>query len=172
MAEKPTIAEHTEYRTLKDFLIDPDHAKREGESAEFDRSVKRLKEDGHYKCRVSGSTENLQVHHFGCEWMFENIVDYDKLKTYLEEHDIYGYSRLLKNQPITSVDDIRNLEVLSQPYHTGVDHENNNSGIGVHDLSEPSFNIQIVCLDGADPIPQPGETFAQTLERIKKFERK
>lgn len=163
--------EHLEERTIKDFAVDPDHADRK-ESPEFRRSKRRLKADGHYKCYICGSTENIQVHHRGAEWMFENIVDFDKLKDFLEEWDVYGYGRLLKHKPITTVDDIRNQLCLCQSEHTGVNHEDGGGGTGVHSLTFNSWIMQKLALPGANPIPQKGETFAQALERIKKFERK
>lgn len=70
-------------RTLTEVVIDPSHVERT-ESAEFRHSKERLRADGHYCCWVCGVTENLQVHHMA-EWMFANIMDFAKLKAFVEE---------------------------------------------------------------------------------------
>ncbi|AHX12928.1 hypothetical protein CH75_06450 [Dyella jiangningensis] len=167
-----TTAEHIEHRTIKDFAVDPDHVER-AESAEFRAAKKRLREDGHYVCWVAScrSTDKLQVHHLGAEWMFENVVDFDRLKAFLLSFDPYGYSRLLQHQPITSVDDIRNMLVICQCHHTGVNHEDGSGGTGIHSCTFPTWAAQCVTVDGGNPIPQPGETFDQAMARIKKHER-
>ena len=161
---------HEEHRTLKDFAVDPDHEQRT-ESAEFRAAKKRLHEDGHMRCYTCGSTENLQVHHRACEYMFAGVVDYDKLKAFCEEWDVYGYGRLLKARPITSPDDIRNQMVLCQAHHTGVDHEDGGGGTGIHSVTFPTWIIQKLALDGANPVPQQGETFAAAAARVAKHER-
>jgi hypothetical protein len=171
MKENHIVVAHIESRTIKDFVIDPDHGQR-SESEVFRKAKQRLKEDGHFKCYICGSTEHLQVHHRASEYMFKNITDYDKLKEFCEEWDLYGYGRLLKNQPINTVDDIRCQMVLCQKHHTGVDHENNKTGTGIHDLTFPSWIIQKLCLEGANPIPQDGETGEQALKRVIEHERK
>lgn len=163
-------AEHAENRVLHDFAVDPDHADR-SDSPEFNASKKRLSEDGHYKCYVCGSDQNIQIHHYHCEWMFANVADWDKVKVAAEAFDIYGYGRLLKNKPITSPDDIRVMMALCQAHHTGVDHQDGGGGTGIHEVSHPTWNAQKIALDGADPVPQPGETFAAALARIQSHEK-
>lgn len=162
---------HFEQKTLHSFVVDPDHHER-SESPTFVEAKKRLKEDGHYKCYICGSTENLQSHHRAGEYMFENIVDYDLLKEFLEEWDIYGYGKLLRNKPITTVDDIRNQMLLCQMHHTGVDHENSGSGTGIHQMDFPSWIIQKLAIKGANPVPQKGETKEQAMARVQANERK
>jgi hypothetical protein len=162
---------HMESRTLHDMVIDPDHADRTT-SAEFEASVSRLKEDEHYKCWVCGGSDNLQVHHRAVEYMYANIANYDLAKEFLEEWDVYGYGKLLKNRPMLSKDDIRNQMVLCQEHHTGVDQENNKTGTGIHDLTFSSWVIQKLALAGANPVPQKGETWQQALSRVKANERK
>jgi hypothetical protein len=163
-------AEHVEHRILHDFAIDPDHADRT-ESSEFRAAKARLKQDGHYKCYICGTTESLQVHHRACEYMFAQVVDYNLLKEFCEEWDIYGYGKLLKAQPITSPDDVRNQMVLCQSHHTGVNHVDGGGGTGIHSCSFPTWIAQKVALLGANPVPQQGETFAQAEARIKAHER-
>lgn len=162
--------EHVEHRTIHDFAIDPDHAQRI-ESAEFREAKKRLHEDGHMRCYVCGVESNLQVHHRACEYMFAGVVDYAKLKEFVEEWDIYGYGKLLRHKPIASPDDVRNQMVLCQAHHTGVDHEDGGGGTGIHYLSFPSWIMQKLALPGASPVPTQGETFAQAIARIKRRER-
>lgn len=168
--DKKVVAAHVEHRVLHDFAIDPDHDSRT-ESAQFIASKERLKADGHHVCYICGTDQSIQVHHRAGEYMFNNVVDYDKLKEFCEEWDIYGYGRLLRKQPITSVDDIRNQLCLCQSHHTGVNHMDGNGGTGVHSLSFNSWIMQKLCLDGANPVPQKDETFDQALQRIKQFER-
>lgn len=160
---------HETIRHLVEVVITPEHAERT-ESAEFRHAKERLKADGHYKCWLCEATENLQVHHFGAEWSLENITDFAKLKAFCEEWDPYGYGRLLKNQPMTTVDDVRNMLVLCQEHHTGVDHADGNSGTGIHSLSFPVWIIQKLAKQGEDPVPQDGETAEQVLEEVEASE--
>jgi hypothetical protein len=160
------VKEHEIMRHLTEIIITPEHAERK-ESEEFRRNKERLKEDGHYKCYICGSTKNLQVHHFGCEWSLEKVCDFDKLKQFCEEFDPYGYGRLLKNKPMDSVDDIRNLLVLCQEHHTGVDHADGGSGAGVHELTMPIWIIQKLAKKDEIPVPQEGQTVQEVEEEIK-----
>lgn len=160
------IEAHEIKRTLTEIVIDPSHVDR-AESPEFRHSKERLKADGHYKCWVCGSTENLQAHHLGCEWSLQNVCDFEKLKAFCEEWDPYGYGRLLRNIPITSADDVRNMLVLCQEHHTGVDHADGNSGTGIHSLSFPVWIMQKLAKDGCDPVPQQGETAEEVLKEIE-----
>jgi hypothetical protein len=172
MAEdKKVVAAHVEHRLLHDFAIDPDHDSRT-ESPMFVKSKERLKEDGHHVCYICGTSDGVQVHHRCGEYMFNNIVDYDLLKEFCEEWDLYGYGKLLKKQPITSVDDIRNQMCLCQAHHTGVNHEDGGGGTGIHSTSFNTWIMQKICLKGANPVPQKGETFDDAMKRIKQFERK
>jgi hypothetical protein len=163
-------AEHAEHRTLLDFAIDPDHADRT-ESAAFREAKKRLEQDGHFSCYVCGSTENLQVHHRAGEYMFAAVLDFEKVKAFCEEWDVYGYGRLLKNQPLVTLDDVRNQMVLCQAHHTGVNHEDGGGGTGIHACSFPTWLSQKLALPGAMPVPQAGETFAAALARIHGVEK-
>jgi hypothetical protein len=118
--------------------------------------VNKLKEDGFYFCAACGCKENLQVHHMQ-EFCFENITDFEKLKDFLMRWDTYGYSEKMKDEPITSVDDIRNLIVLCQPHHTG-------KGTGIHYLPLPLIAAQHNCK--VNPIPQAGESIDTVMERV------
>ncbi len=160
------VPEHVMPRTLRELVIVPDHAKRTP-SEDFRKAKERLQEDGHYRCWVCGATENLHVHHFGIEWSLAHFADWKKVKDFCGEWDPYGYGRLLKNVPMTSPDDIRNLLVLCEPHHIGVDHANDNSGIGIHEITFPVFLIQKLAKDGIDAVPQNGETLQQAEETVK-----
>jgi hypothetical protein len=150
----PVVSEHKEVRHLTETVIYPEHANRT-ESEEFRKSKERLREDGHYKCWVCGCEENLQVHHFACEWSLQNDVDFEKLKQFVEEWDPYGYGKLLKNKSITSADDLRNMLVLCQEHHTG----GMTDGIanGIHDITFPIWIIQKLAKKNVDPVPTEQE---------------
>ncbi|AFM40351.1 hypothetical protein Desaci_1325 [Desulfosporosinus acidiphilus SJ4] len=154
---------HVIKRTLTEIVIDPSHAERK-ESAEFRRSKERLKADGHYKCWICGTTENLQVHHFGAEWSLENVTDFEKLKVFCEEWDPYGYGRLLRNLPITTVDDVRNMLVLCQEHHTGGSKDG--AANGIHEITLPVWLIQKLAKQGEDPVPQDGESVENVIKKI------
>lgn len=156
------IEAHEMKRTITEIVIDPSHVDRT-ESSEFRHSKERLKADGHFKCWVCEATANLQVHHFGCEWSLQNVCDFEKLKVFCEEWDPYGYGKLLRNKPIFSADDVRNMLVLCQSHHTGVDHADGGSGTGIHSLTFPAWLVQKLAKEGKDPVPQDGETAEQVL---------
>ncbi|MCL6597922.1 MAG: hypothetical protein K6T81_04210 [Alicyclobacillus macrosporangiidus] len=160
------VAEHVITRTLREVVITPDHAERT-ESPEFRKAKQRLKEDGHTRCWVCGTDKDIQYHHHAVEWSLAAIADWDKVKTYCEEFDPLGYGRLMRNIPMTSPDDPRNLIPLCQRHHTGVDHENGGSGTGIHELTYPVFLIQKLAKDGVDAVPQAGETLEQEEETVK-----
>lgn len=157
---------HKTVRHLTEVIITPEHAERT-ESAEFGRSKERLKTDGHYQCWICGTTENLQVHHFGCEWSLENICDFEKLKVFCEEYDPYGYGRLLRNQPMTTVDDVRNLLVICQEHHIGG--AKDGAANGIHEITFPVWVIQKLAKQGEDPVPQEGEKPEEVLKEIEEI---
>ena len=140
------VAAHVITRTITERVIDPSHARRK-ESPAFQASKRRLKADGHYRCWVCGATAHLQVHHFGCEWALWPDADPEKVKAFVEAFDPYGYGKLLRNQPITSPDDVRCLLVLCRAHHI-------ERGTGVHELTMPTWTVQAVSKPGQDPVPQ------------------
>jgi len=164
------IAEHVERHTLHEVGITPAHGVRN--TARFHKSKKRLQEDGHNQCYVFGcKNTDIETHH-RYEFSYENVCDFKKLKEYLLGHDTYGYSKLMINLPIESVDDERNFVNYCSEHHRGIDQADGGSGIGIHDVTEPVFIAQICCLDGCCPIPQKGETLEQVEERIKNMQRR
>lgn len=139
------INEHKSVRRITEIVIYPEHEKRE-ETPGFRKNKKRLKQDGHYKCWVCETKKDLQVHHFGCEWSLENVCDFGKLKGFVEEWDPYGYGKLLKNKPIDTVDDIRNMIVLCREHH--IEQVN-----GIHQTTFPIWVIQKLAKKGEEPVP-------------------
>jgi Pyruvate/2-oxoacid:ferredoxin oxidoreductase delta subunit len=152
MTESTIVPEHRMVRHLVEVVITPEHAKRQ-ETAQFRATKKRLKEDGHYQCWVCGCTENLQVHHYAAEWSLEADIDYDKLKEFVtEQWDVYGYGKLLKKLPITSVDDIRNMMVLCLEHHTSGPADG--SANGIHEITFPVWISQKLAKTGMSPVPR------------------
>lgn len=160
------VAEHLQKRTLHEVVITPEHAQRT-ESEEFRRNKERLRQDGHYRCYVCGTDQNIQIHHHAVEWSLAEVADWEKVKTYCEEFDPLGYGKLLRNKPMSSPDDIRNLLPLCQEHHTGVDHADGNSGTGIHSLTYPIFLIQKLARENANPVPEEGETAEKVLADVK-----
>ena len=158
------VDEHVEKRTLHEVVVTAAHGNRD--TATFRKSVNRLKEDGHYKCFIPWcKNTDIQVHH-RCEFSLEECYDFDAVKNYLLSHDTYGYSNLLKNQPIETVDDVRNLVCYCAEHHIGIDDDDGGSGTGIHHMTEPAFIAQIVCSPEFNPIPQKGENIDDVIKRI------
>lgn len=140
------VPPHVIRRRLTECVITPEHVHRE-ESAELRRNKARLREDGHWRCWLCGATEALQVHHFAVEWSLWPDADPEKVQQFVETFDPYGYGRLLRNRPLGSPDDIRNLLVLCQACHIG-------KGTGVHAITMPIWLIQGLAKSGEDPVPR------------------
>jgi len=158
-----SVQMHKQSRNLFEVVITPEHDDRT-ESPEFRKSKEQLKTDGHFKCWVCGSVNDLQVHHYAAEWSLADDVDFDKLKAFCEEWDVYGYGNFYKDTPMTSVDDIRNMLVLCQQHHTGVDHDDSNSGTGIHSMTFPAFIMQKLSKKDQNPIPQVGQNADKIIE--------
>lgn len=146
-SEIKQVKAHVQIENFEQIIEIPEHKQRKGESKLFHDNVKQLKLDGFYKCFVSGSTQNLQTHHLICEWSLENKVDFSKLKKMCEIFDPYGYSAKMKDIPMTSVDDIRNLLVLSRKFHE-------EKVTGIHNCTFSAWVSQLVCRDNEETIPQ------------------
>ena len=132
------------------------HPQRKGESPEFLHNVQKLKQDGHYQCWISGGVDNLQVHHIS-EWSMAGEVDFDKLKATLMILDFYGYSNAMKDVPLTSVDDIRNLLVLEETYHIA-------SVTGIHSTTFPAWLSQRNAKDGVEIVPRDHAVSEQAID--------
>lgn len=144
--EEKIVKSHRSEKVIHEVVIYPDHVERK-ESEEFRKSKERLKEDGHYKCWVCGCTDHLEAHHYACEWALVEDVDFDKLKAFVEEWDPYGYGKLLRNKPIESADDIRNMLVICERHHRHPEE-------GIHETTFPIWIIQKLAKIGAEPVPE------------------
>lgn len=163
-----TIEAHKTIRHFTETEIVPEHIKRK-ESSDFRHSKERLKLDGHYKCYICGEAdeEKLQVHHLGCEWSLQNVCDFSKLKEFLLEWDVYGYSRLLKNLEIKNADDIRNMLVLCSQHH--ISGSNDGASNGIHEITFPIWIMQKLSIDNENPIPQNSESPDEVLNEFKEL---
>jgi hypothetical protein len=157
MGKKKVVA-HKTVRSLLEVVNYPEHEERT-ESKMFRDTKKRLKKDGRYQCYICNTTKGLQVHHYGGEWALENDIDLDLLKEFLEEWDVYGYGKLLKNIPLTSVDDVRNAMVLCQEHHTGG--SSDGSANGIHNITFPAWISQKIAKKGAEPVPMEDPELAK-----------
>ncbi len=152
-------------KTLIEHIMIPEHKPRK-ESTIFRKTKKQLKEDGHFQCWICGCTENLHVHHFCCEASLSELCDYNKLKEVCETFDIYGYGEKMKDIPMTSVDDIRNMMVLCKNHH--MDYADGVKN-GIHDITFPIWVSQKVCLkDGIDPVPDNLEELNSIKDELSK----
>lgn len=107
------------------------------ESLLFRKNKQKLKNEGHGQCFICGSTENINTHHMMCPYAKQGEVDYHKLKEVCEAMDIYGYSEQLKDIPLTSVDDIRNLINVCEGHHK-------KSDCGIHNVPLADWLMQKV----------------------------
>ena len=147
----PIIPAHTITRHLIETINDPAHAQRT-ETPAFRAAKRRLKQDGHYRCYICGTTQAIQIHHYGAEWMFAAVVDFDKLQSFLLEWDVYGYSHLLQHQPLTSVDDVRNCMALCQEHHLSGPADG--AANGIHDITFPAWISQKFVQSGHETVPE------------------
>ena len=113
------------------------------ESNLFKANKVKLKKDGHHKCFICGSTEKINTHHLVCPYARQKEVDYEKLKEACESIDVYGYGEEMKNIPITSVDDIRNLVNVCECHHKRADH-------GIHNIPFADWLMQKVRMENED----------------------
>jgi hypothetical protein len=153
------IAEHIEKNTFTESIVDPNHEERTV-TKEFRQAREMIKKDGHFLCYICGTTEHLEEHHYGCEKSEANDCDFDKLKAYLLEHDIYGYSRAMIDIPLVTEDDVRNQMMLCKLHHTG-------KGTGIHGMTHGYWIMQKLCKDGQNPVIGANDTTENALERVK-----
>ncbi len=144
------VDEHLIKRRLVEIVQDPSHPDRV-ETKLFRESKKKLFEDGHGICYICGAVDDLQVHHYGAEYMFSTVVDYKKLQEFLLEWDVYGYSHSITT-PIISVDDIRNLLVLCEEHHIGG--QSDGSSNGIHNITFPAWISQKLVKSGYITVPE------------------
>ncbi len=119
---------HEVTRTLHEDIIYPAHEKRT-ESELFAKNKRILVHEKDTPCWICGSKENREVHHL-IEWSLFPAIDPQKMLEILRFFDFYGYTKADPNTIPETPDDIRNLLVLCETHHRGVDN-------GVHDLTLP-----------------------------------
>lgn len=107
------------------------------ESLLFRANKEKLKAEGNKKCFICGTDQEIEVHHIFCAWSRQQEADYEKLKEVTLCFDVYGYSHEMKEQAITSVDDIRNLICLCEGHHKRTDH-------GIHNIPFGDWIMQRV----------------------------
>ncbi len=142
-----TVAAHEIIDHLVEIYDVAAHPQRKGESPEFTAAVKRLQEDGHHKCFICGTEEDIECHHFLCEWSLASEADFAKLFRLAQIFDVYGYGRLLQNKPIDTVDDIRNLMNLCKAHHI-------ERATGIHSTTFSAWVSQCLAKDGINIVPQ------------------
>lgn len=130
----PVNETHEDKVTLHEDIIYPAHEKRT-ESELFRENKKKLVEHLDTPCWICGSKENREVHHL-IEWSLFPAIDPEKMLLVLKFFDFYGYSKNDDSIP-QSPDDIRNLVVLCETHHRGVDN-------GVHAITFPIW-IALKC---------------------------
>ncbi|MBX9900809.1 MAG: hypothetical protein K2Y28_08505 [Burkholderiaceae bacterium] len=128
-----------ESRTIREFVDYPDHKKR-SESAEFRANKRRLVVQLDVPCWICGGRQSREVHHIH-EWSLWNALDPVKVLNSLHVFDPYGYTHAAGDKPIESPDDIRNLLVLCEVHHRGIN-------TGVHYLTMPIWFPQRAVKDG------------------------
>lgn len=132
---------HKLTKTITEYAIVPEHATRK-ESDRFENNREILIQRVG-KCYICDGTENLQAHHYGCEWSFWNDCDHIKLQKYLLDFDIYGFSQFYRSRTIDSPDDIRNLMLLCEKHH--IEKER-----GIHEMTFPMWIMQKIVNDRSD----------------------
>ncbi len=130
---------HEEDRTIHEYIEYPDHAKRT-ESEMFRANKRRLVQQLDIGCWICGGKDKREVHHIH-EWSLWDALDQTKVLNSLHAFDPYGYTHTAGDKPIESPDDIRNLVVLCELHHRGID-------AGVHDLTMPIWFPQRSVKDG------------------------
>lgn len=138
------IKKHIQKRTFTEEVIYPEHEPR-ADSKGFAEAKNQLYKDGHYKCWICGTTENLECHHYGCEFALEENCDMNSLKEYLITNDIYGYSQQLKEKPIENCNDVRNMMILCTKHHRL-------PYFGIHNTTYSSWIMQKLCKQGDNPL--------------------
>ena len=132
---------HEVNKTIHEEVIYPGHEKRT-QSELFAKNKHHLVAELDTPCWICGGKVNREVHHL-IEWSLFPAIDPKKMLEAFKFFDFYGYTKKDPNTLPDSPDDIRNLVVLCEKHHRGVDN-------GVHDLSFPIW-IALKCLkEGID----------------------
>lgn len=133
------MSTHEVSRTIHEYVQYPDHEKRT-ESAEFRANKRRLVRQLDIGCWICGGKDRREVHHIH-EWSLWTALDHERVLDSLHAFDPYGYTHAGGDKPIESPDDVRNLVVLCETHHRGIN-------TGVHDLTMPIWFPQRAVKDG------------------------
>ncbi len=162
------VKAHIIERTLHDLIIDPEHGQRDEDVTDkhiFDAARRRMKEDGHTRCFICGTDQEIQYHHLNAEYMNTKMIDFDALKRACEAFDPFGYGRLKRNISMSSPSEERNLLPLCQRHHTGENQADHGFGLGIHNTSMPTWISQ---LTAPGLVPQDGDTAEEDLAKEAK----
>ena len=120
----------------------PDHIART-ESELFAKNKRLLVHEHDLPCIVPACKtpkENREVHHL-CEWSGAPWYDFEYMKILLMQFDVYGFSKMYHDQPIISVDDLRNLAVICSQHHR-------TAPFAIHRVPFPQWVQEAVVKDG------------------------
>lgn len=157
------IPAQTVVKTFIESIFIPEHnPRKKNSSSVFRRAKKKLKADGNWRCFVCGKKTDLSAHHI-VPWSQANNVDFAKLQNFLLVFDPYGYNQAMKDVPILSIDDIRNLMTLCSGHHQS-ENTNDDQG-GIHSMSAVGWILQIVRKDFFPPEEKESEVKDAKLQR-------
>lgn len=129
--------EHLHKVTLVEEEFVPDHPGPRRESGRFERTKHHLVKVLQTPCWICGTHENLEVHHFHCEWSMSDSQDWEvKMR---RNHPNFDWSTFTK--PEDFVDSEYNMMILCAKHHRGKDH-------GIHAMTYPAWVAQRGVKDG------------------------
>lgn len=123
------MSEHEVKLTMTVDLFYPDHPPRT-ESPLFARTKHHLVSVLDTPCRVCGTKELREVHHFHAEWADADGIDWDHMRVI---HPLFDWSTFKDASDF--IDSEYNMMVLCQKHHRHVDH-------GIHNLPYPDWIMQ------------------------------
>ncbi len=122
--------EHEVHETIEIDVFYPDHPPRK-ESALFTKTKHHLVHVLDTPCKVCGTKEKREVHHFHAEWADSEGIDFDVKMRKL--HPNFDWSKF--KEPSDFIDSEYNMMVLCEKHHRGKDH-------GIHLLPYPFWIMQ------------------------------
>lgn len=133
------VPAHWQKKTVTEDIYYPEHDHRTA-SKLYIRNHNLLVHHYKFPCWICGVTEMLETHHWNEEAEANNL-DLKKVHSGLFMLDAYGFTKQMGIEPLTSLDDIRNLVVLCQDHHR---HKEK----GIHCLTFPIWLAQRAVLPG------------------------
>ncbi len=134
--------EHLVRMTLRYRRYYPDHPPRSA-SALYRRTHHELIESQNQPCKVCGTREDREVHHFHCEWADALGVDWHKMRVLHPDFDWMHFS-----SASDFVDSTYNMMVLCVTHHRLRNH-------GIHMLPYPVWIMQAIKLSSFVFAPAP-----------------